>query len=60
VQRQHSDAFRAAVKLIEDARYSHPDWARMKPRYFLKAHPEFALTNKNITRVMRAQFGFDH
>lgn len=60
VQKRHSDAFRGAVKQIEDARYAHPDWARMSPRHFLKAHPDLALTNKNITRVMRAGFGFDH
>lgn len=60
VQKQHSEAFWGAVAHLEAARYSHPDWARMSPRHFLKAHPELSLTNKNITRVMRAEFGFAH
>lgn len=60
VQKQHSEAFRGAVAQLEAARYTHPDWARMSPRHFLKAHPELSLTNKNITRVMRAEFGFAH
>lgn len=53
-------AAQGAIKQIEDARYAHPDWQRMAPRHFLKLHPEFVLSNKNITRVMRESFGFTH
>lgn len=60
VQDAHSAAFTGARKQIEDARYTHPDWGRMSPRHFLRMHPEFVLSNKNITRVMRESFGFTH
>jgi hypothetical protein len=60
VRAAQSAAVKGAIKQIEDARYSHPDWQRMAPRYFLKAHPEFVLSNKNITRVMRESYGFAH
>lgn len=60
VQEAHSTAFRGAVKQLEDTRAAHPDWSRQSPRKFLRVHPEFALTNKNITRVMRESFGFTH
>lgn len=60
VQDAHSDAAYGAIKQITDARHAHPDWARLSPRKFLKAHPEFALSNKNIARVMRESYGFAH
>lgn len=60
VRDAHAAAASGAIKMIEDARYAHPDWQRMAPRHFLRAHPEFVLSNKNITRVMRESFAFTH
>lgn len=49
-----------AIKAIEHARAAHPDYGSMRSRQFFAAHPELALTNKNITRVMRELYGFAH
>ena len=60
VQDAHAAAFVAARKQIDAARAAHPDWQRMAPRHFLKKHPELVMSNKNLTRVMRADFGYTH
>jgi len=55
-----AEASDGARQYILDARRAHPDYGSTKLRVFLRQHPEFALTNRNITRVMRAQYGFAH
>ena len=50
-----------ARNVLMDAHYNHPDYSKFSSdRRFLKAHPELSITNKNLTRVMRERFGFDH
>lgn len=57
---RHSAAFVGARQHILDARRQHPDYFSMKMRRFLRAHPEYAITNKNLTRVMRELYGYSH
>lgn len=54
------EAADGARQSLIDAREAHPDWASLSPRKFLRRHPEYALNNKNLTRVMRADYGFAH
>ena len=54
------EASDAARQLILDGRRAHPDYASMSNRKFLRKYPEYALNNKNLTRVMRAEHGFAH
>jgi hypothetical protein len=60
VRDQQSAAASGAIRALEDARSAHPDFGRMRSRQFFAAHPELALTNKNITRMMRDLYGFAH
>ncbi len=55
-----AEASDGARQYLLDARRAHPDWAALSPRKFLRKHPEFSLSNKNLTRVMREQYGFAH
>lgn len=55
---KYSEAAYGARSYLIEARNQHPDWATTSPRRFLKAHPEFSINNKNLTRVMRERFGF--
>ncbi|MEO2134613.1 hypothetical protein [Microbacterium sp.] len=55
-----AEASDGARQALLDARRAHPEWGSLSPRKFLRRHPEFALTNRNLTRVMRERYGFAH
>ena len=59
VMERFREAATGARKALLDARRAHPDYASMGNRRFLRKHPEFAINNKNLTRVMREQYGFE-
>ena len=56
----HREQYEAARKALIDAQRSHPDYARLSHRRFLRRHPELSVNNKNLARVMREMFGFAH
>ena len=60
VMDRFSEAATGARKALLDARRAHPDYASMSNRRFLRKHPEYAINNKNLTRVMREMYGFQH
>lgn len=60
VMDRFSEAATGARQALIDARRQHPDYAGMSTRKFLRAHPEYAVNNKNLTRVMREMYGFEH
>lgn len=60
VRDEHVAATDGAIAYLHNARIANPDYLAMKSRQFFRAHPELALTNKNITRVMRELYGFAH
>lgn len=56
-----AEAAASARNELEAAQWEHPDRALYAHnRGFLKAHPELSIRNRNITRVMREKYGFDH
>ena len=56
----HREQYEAARKALIDAQRSHPDYAGLSHRKFLRRHPELSVNNKNLARVMREMFGFAH
>lgn len=58
---RYSDAAYGAREHLLELRRNHPDIDKFPHmRGFLKAHPELSVNNKNLTRVMRELYGFDH
>lgn len=60
VMDRFSEAATGARQALLDAKRAHPDYASMSNRRFLRRYPEFAVNNKNLTRVMREMYGFEH
>ena len=56
----HREQFEQARQSLLDARRDHPAYRSMSNRRFLRAHPEYAINNKNLARVMREMHGFAH
>ncbi|WP_308491033.1 VG15 protein [Microbacterium terrisoli] len=58
---EYGRAASGARQYLMDQHYNHPDYPKFRSdRRFLKAHPELSINNKNLTRVMRERYGFDH
>ena len=57
---RHAEAAEGARQWLSAAKRAHPDYAGMSNRRFLRKHPEYAINNKNLTRVMREMYGFSH
>lgn len=60
VMDRYAESAHGAIAHLDKLRAEHPDFLTMKRRQFLVAHPELAMKNKNITRVMRELYGFEH
>ena len=56
----HNDQYHGARQALLDAKRGHPDYATLSNRRFLRKHPEYAVNNKNLTRMMRELYGFEH
>ena len=58
---EYDRAATRARDVLMNAQYKHPDYSKYPShRAFLRAHPDLSIKTKNLTRVMRERFGFDH